>query len=325
MLVDDITLTLIAGNGGNGSTAFNKVRLNRGPTGGDGGLGASIYFEGIQNINALLQFAGRKEIKAEDGKNGRGQFLDGRRGENLILKVPVGTVITNIESGFSQEITEPGQRIIAVGGGVGGRGNFKFRGPRNTTPMQHEDGTPGDTAQFHLELKMIADVGLVGLPNAGKSSLLNTLTRAHSKVANYAFTTLEPHLGDYYGIILADVPGIIEGASEGKGLGVKFLRHVERTKIIFHLISCESEDPARDYKLIRKELKEYNPTLVAKPEFVFLTKSDNASKEEVAAKLKILKKVKVMATPISILDDESINAVRKILNEVKDRKPKKED
>ena len=320
MLVDVITLTLSAGNGGRGAVAFNKVRLNRGPTGGDGGLGGSIYFEGVQNINALLQYAGRKEIKADDGRDGRGQFLDGKRGAELVLKLPVGTAITNIATGFVQELTEPGQRIIAVGGGKGGRGNFKFRGPKNTTPMDFEEGTPGDTAQFHLELKLIADVGLVGLPNAGKSSLLNTLTSAHSKVANYAFTTLEPHLGAYYTIIIADLPGLIEGASEGKGLGDKFLRHVERTKILFHLISAESDDPVREYKLIRKELENYNPTLLQKPEHVFLTKADNVTAEDVVAKVKALKKSKVVATPISILDDASMDVVRKILNSIKDGK-----
>lgn len=319
MLVDDITLKLSAGNGGRGAVAFNRVRLNRGPTGGDGGLGGSVYFEGVTNINALLQFSGRKEIKAEDGRDGRGQFLDGRRGEDLILQVPVGTAITNLRTGFTHELIEPGQRILAVGGGVGGRGNFKFRGPTNTTPMDYEEGTLGDTAEFRLELKLIADVGLVGLPNAGKSSLLNALTGAKSKVANYAFTTLEANLGAYYGIVIADVPGLIEGASDGKGLGHKFLRHIERTRTIFHLISSESEDPVKDYKLIRNELKKYNPELANKPEHVFLTKADNLSKEEIEAKVKALKKAKVHATPISILDDESMKAVKAILNEIKDR------
>jgi GTP-binding protein len=317
MLIDDITLTLQAGSGGKGAVAFNKIRLNRGPTGGDGGTGGSIYFEGVPNINALLQYAGRKDIKAEDGRDGRGSFLDGRRGEDTILKIPVGTAITNLATGYTHDIIKAGQRILAAGGGVGGRGNFKFKSSTNTTPMQSELGTAGDTAQFKLELKLIADVGLVGLPNAGKSSLLNALTSAKSKVANYQFTTLEPNLGAYYGIIIADVPGLIEGAAAGRGLGDKFLRHVERTKTLFHLISAESEDAVHDYNLIRKELELYNPVLLEKPEHVFLTKSDAVELKELKEKVDALKKIKVKATPISILDDESLSVVKRILNSMK--------
>ncbi len=216
------------GSGGNGAAAFNKTRLNLGPVGGDGGRGGNIYFEGVSNIDALQFYSAKKFIKAKDGGNGRGQFVDGPAGADLVLKVPAGTVIKNLDTGFSKEITKIGERVLAVGGGRGGRGNYKFRSSINTTPKEFEIGTVGDITEYQLELRLIADVGFVGLPNVGKSSLLNELTNAKSKVANYQFTTLEPHLGAYYGLILADVPGLIEGASEGKGLGDKFLRHIER-------------------------------------------------------------------------------------------------
>jgi len=320
MLIDEVTITIKAGDGGNGAVAFNKVKLSRGPTGADGGNGGSVYFEGTGDINALMVFASRKEIEAERGRDGRGQFLDGRKGEHFILKVPVGTRVTNLETNFAQEIEEVGQRILAAGGGIGGRGNFKFRSATNTTPMEHEDGTKGDVATYKIELRLIADVGLVGLPNAGKSTLLNELTAAKSRVANYAFTTLEPHLGSYYGVILADIPGIIEGASAGKGLGVKFLKHIERTRVLFHLIDAESDDVARDYKVIRKELEAYNPELAKKTEHVFLTKTDCVTPEEVKEKLAALKKAGIKAPPLSVLEPDSLEAVKKILNKIKDEK-----
>src|SRR3989338_6369014 len=304
MLIDEITIQTNAGDGGSGAVAFNKVKLSRGPTGGDGGTGGSVYFEGTTDINALMSLSGRKEVDAEDGRDGRGQFLDGRRGEDLILPVPTGTTITNLETNYAQEITKVGERILAAGGGTGGRGNFKFSSSANTTPMESEEGTRGDTATYRLELRLIADVGLVGLPNAGKSTLLNELTAAKSRVANYAFTTLEPHLGSYYGLILADIPGLIEGAAEGKGLGVKFLKHVERTKVLFHLVSAESDDPSRDYQVVRKELVAYNPVLGEKEEYVFLTKSDTVSPEELKAKLAALKKSKVTVLPLSLLEPD---------------------
>lgn len=317
MLVDDVSIRLEAGNGGKGAVAFNKVRLMQGPTGGDGGRGGSIYFEGISDVGALLSLAARKVVCAESGGNGRGQFIDGRMGADIILKVPTGTLVKNLDTGFVKEITHAGERILGAGGGNGGRGNYKFRSSTNTTPQESEEGTPGDVAHYQLELRLIADVGLVGLPNAGKSSLLNELTRANSRVANYAFTTLEPHLGAHYGIILADIPGLIEGASEGKGLGVKFLKHIERTKTLFHVVSAESDDVARDYKTVRAELKKYSKSLAEKDEHVFLTKSDAVSSDELKDKLKALKKIKVSATPISILDSESMEVVKKMLNGMK--------
>ena len=320
MLVDDVTVRLTAGRGGKGAVAFQKVRLSQGPTGGDGGDGGSIYLEGVSDIGALGWYTSNRDIHAEDGKNGRGQFLDGRAGEDLILKVPAGTKIINEESRFVREITRLGERILVAGGGVGGRGNFKFRSGTNTSPKESEEGTAGDTGVFKLELRLIADVGLIGLPNAGKSSLLNELTAARSRVANYAFTTLEPHLGAYYELILADIPGLIEGASKGKGLGVKFLRHIERTRTLLHLISTESDDVVRDYEIVRNELKEYNATLAAKEEFVLLTKTDATLPVELRKQVTALEKIGLKPKAISILDTASLQNLKQLLNKLKPEK-----
>ncbi len=320
MLIDEVTTKLEAGHGGKGAVAFNRTRLNLGPTGADGGRGGSIYFEGVSDISALQFYSGKPIIKAKDGGDGRGQFIDGKSGPDLILKIPTGTSITNLETGFTKEITKIGERLLAAGGGKGGRGNFKFRSSTNTSPQQSEPGTQGDVVNYRLSLRLIADVGLVGLPNAGKSSLLNQLTRAHSKVANYAFTTLEPHLGAYHELIIADIPGLIEGAHEGKGLGDKFLKHIERTNVLFHLVSAESEDPVHDYNVVRKELEAFNPKLVKEDEQIFLTKSDAVSAERLKEEIAAFKKAKKKVMPISILDDASMDEVRKILNSIKDTK-----
>jgi GTP-binding protein len=221
--------------------------------------------------------------------------------------------VTNLQTGSVREVNELGERVLLAGGGKGGRGNFKFRSSTNTSPMEYEEGTPGDEADFRFELLLIADVGLVGLPNAGKSSLLNAVTNAKSKVANYPFTTLEPHLGDFYGTIIADIPGLIEGAAQGKGLGDKFLKHIERTRTLFHLISAESDDVLRDYTTIRAELEAYSPLMLEKDEHVFLTKSDMVSPEELKEKLAKLKKAKISAIAISVLDDASMDALKKVL------------
>jgi len=207
-----------------------------------------------------------------------------------------------------------GQKMLVAEGGNGGKGNFLFRSAKNTSPRQFQEGLPGQHFTLRLELKLIADVGLIGLPNAGKSSLLNELTAAKSRVANYPFTTLEPSLGTYYELILADIPGLIEGASSGKGLGIKFLQHVERTKVLFHLISAESEDPLKDYQIIKKELETYSKKLTEKPEYVFLSKTDAVSPEEVKKKLAALKKAHKNVVPISVYDADSLENVKKILN-----------
>jgi GTPase len=313
MLIDDVKIKVKAGDGGKGCVAFNKTRMNLGPTGGNGGHGGNFYFVGVSDLSALKQFRFKKEVWAEDGKDGRGQFLDGRDGEDVIFKIPVGTVIHNLTTGKDTEIVKTGEPVLIASGGLGGKGNFLFRSSTNTTPMQSQPGVPGESFSLRLELKMIADVGFIGLPNVGKSSLLKELTNADPKVANYPFTTLEPNLGVYYDLILADIPGLIEGASEGKGLGIKFLRHVERTKILFHFISAESDDFKKDYTTIRKELGDYNEALLDKPEYVFITKIDLVPEDVLKEKIKKWRKKNI---PISIYDYNSIEKVKKVLNEI---------
>lgn len=317
MLIDEITITVKSGDGGRGGVAFNNGMMSLGPTGGNGGRGGSIYFEGISDLNSLSQFRYKKDSKAKDGANGKGQFSDGPDAADIILRIPVGTIIHIIETGITKEVLKIGERILMAKGGRGGKGNYKFRSPKNTSPREFQKGLPGEHVTLKLELKLIADVGFIGLPNAGKSSLLNELTRAKSKVANYTFTTLEPYLGAYYELILADIPGLIEGASHGKGLGTKFLRHIERTKILFHLISMESLDPIQDYKIIRNELASYKKELAYKTEYVFLSKSDLVSVAEVKKKVAALKKVSQNVLPLSIHDWQSLEKVKKILNKVK--------
>ncbi|TRZ64098.1 MAG: GTPase ObgE [Spirochaetia bacterium] len=320
MLIDDVKIKVFSGNGGKGAVAFNKNLMSLGPTGATGGKGGSVYAEAISDLSALNQFRFKKILSAENGEEGRSQFRDGQDGEDLILKVPVGTLIHNLTNGSEIELIKIGERTLLAKGGNGGKGNFHFRSSRNTSPKQFQPGLPGEEFDFRLELKLIADIGFVGLPNVGKSSLLNVLTNAKSKVANYAFTTLEPNLGVYYELVLADIPGLIEGSSQGKGLGIKFLRHIERTKIIFHFVSADSLDPRKDYKTIKKELGLYNSELLKKQEYLFLTKSDQLEQKELKTKLAVLKGINPKAIAISILDDESINKVKEILNKIKSEK-----
>ncbi|MEK7506365.1 MAG: GTPase ObgE [Patescibacteria group bacterium] len=320
MLIDDITIRVSGGHGGRGAVAFNKNMKSLGPTGARGGNGGNVFFLGVSDLNALNRFRNEKEFSAQNGENGKRQNNDGKTGADIILNVPVGTVVHNLTNGSETEITKIGDKVMMAKGGHGGKGNYHFRSAVNTSPTQFKEGTPGEKFELNLELKMIADVGFIGLPNAGKSSLLNELTKAKSKVANYPFTTLEPNLGAYYELILADIPGLIEGASGGKGLGIKFLRHVERTKILFHFVSAESDSPVKDYRVIRKELKKYSPALIKKFEYVFLTKSDLADPKDLKKKISALKKAPAKVVPISVYDWDSLEKVKGILNKIQKKK-----
>lgn len=320
MLIDDIKIEVSAGNGGKGCVAFNKNLMSLGPAGGSGGRGGSVIFKGVSDLNALNQFRFRKQVNAENGREGKGQFCDGPDAKDEIVKIPVGTVINNLTTGESQEITKVGEEVLIAKGGRGGRGNFQFRGSKNTTPKEFEEGKPGQAFELRLELKMIADIGFVGLPNLGKSSLLNELTNANVKVANYQFTTLEPNLGVYNSLILADIPGLIEGASDGKGLGIKFLKHVERTKIIFHFLAADSQDIVADYKTIQAELGAFNPALLEKPEYILVSRSDTVTPEILKEKLKEAKKINKKALPISIHNWDELQKVKNILNELEKEK-----
>lgn len=320
MLIDDVKIKVTAGHGGKGAVAFNRNKMALGPTGARGGNGANVFVEGVANLTALNAFQQKREVKADNGQDGRSQFRDGKTPEDLILRVPVGTVVHNLDTKRYFEILKIGEQELIVKGGGGGRGNFHFRSSTNTSPKIFEFGKPGQAFNFRLELKLIADVGLIGLPNVGKSSLLNELTAAKSKVANYEFTTLEPNLGAYYELILADIPGLIEGASQGKGLGIKFLRHIEHTKVLFHLVAANSGDPVKDYQVVRNELKAHNANLLEKTEYIFVSKSDDVSKKVLTEVVKKLKKLNKNVFAISVLDPTSLAKIKKILSGLIEKK-----
>jgi GTPase len=314
MLIDNIKISVSGGKGGDGVAVFSKEMMKLGPDGGNGGKGGDIIVEGVSDIGALRQFRYKKIFKSFNGKSGRGNCRAGSGGKDIILKVPVGTVIKLLDKNKSEEIISVGQKIVVAVGGKGGRGNFSFRSSTSTSPKQFTLGMPGEEREVEFELKLIADIGIIGLPNAGKSSLLNTLTGAKSRVDNYQFTTLEPHLGSYWGLILADIPGLISGASSGKGLGVKFLRHIERTKIILHLISLESESIEKDYEKIRKELVVYGKNLDKKKEYIVITKSDLYTEKEIKDKTEKIKNKNLFI--ISIKNKESMASLEEKLQEI---------
>jgi GTP-binding protein len=320
MFIDEVSIAIGGGHGGKGAVAFDKNKMALGPAGGSGGKGGSVYAEGVADIGALRQFRFQKEFLAENGEPGRGQFRDGHTGKDILLKVPVGTVVHNLTTGKDIEITNIGERIMLAAGGIGGKGNFQFRSPRNTSPEQFQSGRPGERFDVRLELKLIADVGFVGLPNVGKSSLLNALTKAGVKVANYQFTTLEPNLGSYYGLILADIPGLIEEASEGRGLGIKFLRHIERTKVLFHFVAADAEDPLKDYSVVKNELGKYNPELLEKEEHIFISRADLRSTEQLKDIVAAFKKKKLVAQSMSIKSPKGLEPVHKILRRLEAEK-----
>jgi GTPase len=310
MFVDDITLGLKAGRGGNGVVRWRheKGKEYGGPSGGNGGKGGDIYAIGVRDIGRLAEYRNAKEFIAGRGEDGSKEVRQGAEGTDVELKFPVGSRITNRTTGYAVELLEEGQKLLLLKGGRGGLGNSHFKSSTNVRPKEFTEGEEGDEAEFYIELLMVVDVGLIGLPNAGKSSLLNSLTRAKSKVGDFPFTTVEPALGDLYGLIIADIPGLVEGAAAGRGLGHKFLRHIERTKMLAHCISAESTDPIADYKIVRQELGLYNEAIAQKPEIIVFTKVDLISLDERQRKLESLEALSVPVFPVSILDDQLVKS-----------------
>jgi GTP-binding protein len=315
-LTDEIKIKIHAGKGGDGVVAFDKIMMSLGPTGGRGGNGGNVYFEGVSDLTALNKYKHKNDYYAGNGKRGKTDKSSGHNGADLLLTVPIGSVLHNLNTGKEIDITKVGQRVLAGKGGIGGRGNFYFRSPKNTSPKEFETGKFGEEYMFFLELRMIADVGLIGLPNAGKSSLLNEITNANAKVANYFFTTLEPNLGVMDGLIIADIPGLIEGASRGKGLGIKFLKHIQRTDILVHCISCESRNIEKDYKIIRNELTSYKTEFFAKKELLLLTKTDLLDSDKIQKKSEELKKINKNTLAVSVYDLESIEKFKKSIKKL---------
>lgn len=311
MLIDEVAIKIKAGDGGDGRVHFyhDAFRPKGGPDGGKGGDGGSVYFEAVSDISKLSQFRYSKVFSAQNGEAGGRNQMSGKNADDLTLYVPIGTIAT-YDNGTSVEFERVGQRILMAKGGRGGWGNFRYRSATNQTPKEFQKGEKRETKNIFLRLKLIAQVGLIGLPNAGKTSLLNELTSANAKVANYSFTTLEPNLGVMKGNqIIADIPGLIEGAAEGKGLGFKFLKHVERTTLLVHCISAESTDPISDYKSVRHELETYSKKLADKKEIIVLTKSDILNENQIKA----MKKLINAKLSVSILDSESLKNLNDLI------------
>lgn len=315
MLIDDVIITVRAGSGGNGKMSLkrNGQTAKGGPDGGNGGNGGNVYIQGTTDLTALSQFQFKKTILAEDGIGGGKNKMDGRTGKDTTFIVPIGTHVIDLESNETLEISDTSSHVLFARGGKGGRGNTNFKSPTDQTPRYAERGEKGEEKKVKLELKLIAQVGLIGLPNAGKSSLLEALTNATPKIGNYPFTTLEPNLGVLDGLILADIPGLIEGASSGKGLGTKFLKHIVKTKVLVHCIDASSHDVLASYRVVRGELEKHNPGLLKKKEIVLLTKTDLVSESDVKNKMKMIGAVGEQVLAMSIYDDASLEKLKSLL------------
>lgn len=316
MLIDEVTITVKGGNGGNGAVSFrqNEGKPKGGPDGGNGGNGGSVYAIGIDDITALSQFQYKKHLQADEGVAGKRKNLFGKNAADLYIKLPLGTSITDEQTGsVIAEIADTTTPVLLVRGGKGGRGNNEFKSATVQAPRFAEKGESGEEKILHLQLRLIADIGLVGLPNAGKSTLLSLLTNATPKVGDYPFTTLEPNLGMFEGFVVADIPGLIEGASGGKGLGITFLKHIEKTKLLVHCIDASSEDPLEAYLVVRHEFEQFNKELLAKPEIILLTKTDQVDQHDIEDKIKMLEQTKRRVLPVSVLDEESITILKDVL------------
>ncbi|MEK7471539.1 MAG: GTPase ObgE [Patescibacteria group bacterium] len=334
--IDEIKIYAEAGHGGNGVVRWRQEKFipKGGPAGGDGGRGGDFYVSVVRDIHILSKYKAKKSFSAGRGEDGGNKSLHGANGKDFYLELPIGSIITNLETDENWQFTEEGQKFMILRGGYGGFGNEHFKSSTNTTPKESREGAEGEKGNFKIELELFADVGFIGLPNAGKTSLLNSLTNAEARVGDYAFTTLDPNLGDFYGYIIADIPGIIEGASEGKGLGIKFLRHIKRTKMLAHLVSFEnlsmgSTGMIKAYKEIRKELEKYdkklglgNDGLGEKEEIIILTKSDFIEGSKIIEReVKKFEKLSKKVFVLSLFDDKIVKKFGDELVKILKKKP----
>ena len=319
--LDQAKIYIKAGNGGSGSASFRREKFVEygGPDGGDGGDGGSIIVQSDRNLNTLIDFRYAQHFKAQHGKPGSKRNKTGANGEDLILKVPLGTQVYEEDNNtLIYDFTKNKEKYLVASGGKGGLGNVRFKSSTNRAPRKKTNGKLGEEFWIWLQLKVIADIGIIGKPNAGKSSLLAALTRAKPKIANYPFTTINPNLGvSYYGgkeITLADIPGLVEGAHKGVGLGDKFLRHIERCKILLHLIDLSEDDLLNSYKKIKSELSNYDKDLIKKKEIIFFNKSDLLDENDINEKLKeFKKKIKTKHEVVSIYSNKDIQKIKKLL------------
>ena len=308
-LVDEMRILARAGYGGSGVVRWLHLKGQEysGPSGGNGGNGGDVYIRGVRDVSLLGRYRGEKKFEAQSGSDGEGRNRDGKGGSDLVIDLPVGSIVRNESTGEVHELLKEGEQRLVLKGGRGGAGNAVFKSSVNRSPTESTPGAPGEEAYLNIELRLIASAGLIGLPNAGKSSLLNALTGASAKVGAYAFTTLDPNLGALYGFVLADIPGLIEGASAGKGLGSKFLRHIARTSLLLHCVSLESEKPLQDYETVRDEISRFGEgELAHKPELIILTKSDTRAPAQTAAIKKQFAKKGIGVEVVSVLDDEMV-------------------
>src|SRR5579862_5300557 len=340
MFIDEATIRVKAGDGGNGCVAFRREKFvpRGGPSGGDGGKGGDIIMESSERHNTLVHFRFNPEYKAQRGRHGEGSNKTGREGESVILKVPVGTLVYDADSGEKvHDFSHPDERIVIAHGGRGGRGNAQFATSTHQAPREHEDGRPGEERTLRLELKLLADVGLVGYPNVGKSTLISRISAARPKIADYPFTTLEPNLGvvvvgrppDDQSFVVADIPGLIEGAHEGAGLGTQFLRHIERTRLLVHLVDVSDAsgrpDPVKDVEVIMGELTSFGAHLEEKPMILVASKIDAVNKDKLAALKKYCKKKKLKLYEISAVTGKGIDDLKYAIAEKLDEIRKNEE